>query len=374
MASSSDRRITIGIECESLEGDSWGVARMVRQLVTELAARPELRRRLRFALYFRRAVPADMAGLDPDVFSMRVIGVPSFSFYYFVALPLRLWFDRPAVMFWPNYMLPIIHPPYVKSLVMLTEDIYREMRNPRLGLRYRLAYRIFAAGWAAHMATRIMAISRASAAALRRIGLHANRLVVNELGVRPARAAPADPGTYLLYVGQAFERRHLRESLAAFTELAMEDPILQFRIIGPDRYDPPMIADAVRHLNHRLGRSAVSWRPQVGDDELAMAYRGARAVVYVSDEEAFGLPPIEALAYGTPAVIMDAPVTREVFGDHAFFTPSADVGTLTATFRRALGDREARARIKDAAPSILARHSWAGFADRFITVVRALTR
>ncbi|HTP56759.1 MAG TPA: hypothetical protein VMJ72_00570, partial [Candidatus Paceibacterota bacterium] len=233
---SSDPRMTIGIECESLEGDSWGVARLVRELVTQLAARPELRRRMRFILYFRRAVPADLAGLDPELFTMRVIGVPSFSLYYYVVLPLRLWFDRPAVMFWPNYMLPIIGPPYVKSLVMLTEDVYREMKNPKLGLRYRMAYRIFAAGWAAHNATRIMAISHASAAALGRLGLDATRLVVNELGVGPARQVPADPGTYVLYVGQAFERRHLRESLAAFTELAAEDPALRFCIIGPDRY------------------------------------------------------------------------------------------------------------------------------------------
>ena len=57
----------------------------------------------------------------------------------------------------------------------------------------------------------------------------------------------------------------------------------------------------------------------VDDDELAAIYTGARALVFPSDDEGFGLPPVEALACGTPVVACDVPALREVLGDRATF-------------------------------------------------------
>lgn len=370
MASSRNHLRTIGIECESLEGDSYGVARITRNLVTNLAEHPTLGTAWHCILYFKHAVPAEFRDLDPVKFTTRVIGIPSFSLYYYVALPLRLWRDRPHVMFYPNYMLPIIHPPSVPSVVMLTEDIYREMRNPKMPVRFRLAYRIFAAGWAAHRATRILAISRSSQAFLSE-HIPAVRVTVNPLGVTPPTVAPLPAaGRYFLWVGQAFERRHLREALAAYASIATTEPDLEFRIIGADKYDPPVIADTVRHLNRALGRQAVSWRQTVTDDELAAAYAGAQALVYVSDTEAFGLPPLEALSCSTPSVVADTPVTRELFGPYAFYVPHTDVEGIGIALREALEDRRKRSRIVAARAEIVSRYTWRGFADRFLRIVR----
>ena len=52
---------------------------------------------------------------------------------------------------------------------------------------------------------------------------------------------------------------------------------------------------------------------------MAKLYANARAVIYISDREAFGLPPVEALAYGTPAIVANQPITHEIFGNNAFF-------------------------------------------------------
>ena len=64
---------------------------------------------------------------------------------------------------------------------------------------------------------------------------------------------------------------------------------------------------------------------QVSDDELAAIYTGAHALVFPSDEEGFGLPPVEALACGTPVVASDVPALREVLDGRAVL---ADVGDL----------------------------------------------
>ena len=59
----------------------------------------------------------------------------------------------------------------------------------------------------------------------------------------------------------------------------------------------------------------------VSDDELAAILTGARALVFPSDDEGFGLPPVEALACGTPVVCTDIPALREVLGDRATYAP-----------------------------------------------------
>jgi glycosyltransferase involved in cell wall biosynthesis len=66
------------------------------------------------------------------------------------------------------------------------------------------------------------------------------------------------------------------------------------------------------------------------DDELAAIYSGAHALVFPSDHEGFGLPPVEALACGTPVVASDVPVLREVLEGRATLGPVDDLDGLIA--------------------------------------------
>jgi glycosyltransferase involved in cell wall biosynthesis len=369
----------IGIECESIEDDSYGVARLITKLLEQLAARPELSRTHRFVLYFNKRIP-DLPFLNSPLFEKRLIGLSrwglpgSFSAYYYILLPLELWRSRPAAMYYPNYMLPLIHPPQVPSLVMMTEDIYREARNPKLPLRYRAAYLLFSLFWAARRATKVMAISRTSRDVLVGEGIPRDRIAINELAVDPPKAHDSQPTTHnsFLWVGQAFERRHLREALAAFTDLAQDKPELTFRIIGPDKYNPPIIGETARLINQRLGRMAVSWEPHVSDEMLATHYRAAAALVYVSDAEAFGLPPLEALSYGAVPVVADVAVSREVYGEHAFYATQSSVEAIGSAMREAITNTTRRDAVRKAAPAILARYTWSAHADRFVRIMNKL--
>src|SRR3990167_5821310 len=173
----------IGIECESIENDTWGVARMTSKLLEEISKRPELEKEFGFYLYFKSKIP-DYPFLQNPIFEKKIVKPPfirpSFSLYYYLYLPVYLWFKQVDVMFFPNYMLPLIFSG--KSVVMLTDDIYYESRNSKLPFRYRLAYRVFA-GWAAGHASQIMAISETSKKELVKLfKIKPERIVVNHLG------------------------------------------------------------------------------------------------------------------------------------------------------------------------------------------------
>jgi glycosyltransferase involved in cell wall biosynthesis len=69
---------------------------------------------------------------------------------------------------------------------------------------------------------------------------------------------------------------------------------------------------------------------QISDHELAAVYTGAQALVVSSDEEGFGLTPVEALACGTPVAASDVPALREVLGGRATLVDVDDVAGLIA--------------------------------------------
>ena len=188
-----------------------------------------------------------------------------------------------------------------------------------------------------------------------------------------ATEVPAALATTFLWVGQAFPRRHLREALLAFTAITRTEPAT-FRIIGPDRYPAPTIGALVSAINETTDRPTVFWDTYVADDELAAAYASADVIVYVSATEAFGFPPLEALTYGTPAVLADTPVNRELYGPHAFYVPlPVTEAGLAAAMRASMHDAARRDEIRAAAPSITEQYAWSRYSDRFLAAMRDLS-
>jgi len=367
--------IKIGIECESIEGDAWGVARLINKLLEEIDKRPELQKEFRFYLYFKSRIP-DYPYLKNPIFEKKIVKLPiippSFSLYYYVYLPILLWFKRVDVMFFPNYMLPLIF--CGKSLVMLTDDIYHESRNQKFPFRYRLAYRIFA-GWAAAHASRIMAISETSKKELIRLfEIKPQRITVNHLGIDINNMQNREKNhQYILYIGQAFPRRHLKETILAFKKLASEFPELQLIAVGPDKYDPPIIKKLVSEINSELNREIIIYKSRIKEEELSDLYAEAKALVYVSDREAFGLPPIEALSFGIPPVIADNELGHELFREYAFYVNNPNPKDIAEGIRNALTDSGKIQKIKNEGPEFAKQYTWSKFTDCWLEIVRSLS-
>ena len=121
------------------------------------------------------------------------------------------------------------------------------------------------------------------------------------------------PERYLVWVG-AMQRPDPRKRVAALTRAARSMPLV---LVGP-----------TAQWAHEL--PGVTLTGAVSDDELAAIYTGAHALVFPSDDEGFGLPPIEALACGTPVAASDVPALREVLDGRATLTAVDDLDGLIA--------------------------------------------
>ncbi len=369
----------IGIECGSIEDEKhlWGVGKMIIGLLQEISHRPELEleKNFRFVLYFKDIIP-DFSFLNSPIFEKKLIPVPFFKgrlfpIYYFALLPVKLWFERLDWMFWPNYMLPIIAPG--KSIVMLTEDVYYETHEGKLPFRYRLAYGIFAS-WTAKFATKILAISETSKKNIAKLyKINSDRIFVNYPGVDvPSNSQPKvdNKNPYILYVGQMFPRRHAKETIIAYEKIASDFPDLKLIMVGPDKYPTPTIDLMISDINKKLSREAVVHKNYISNEELVQLYANAKALIYISDREAFGLPPMEALSYGVPPVIMDNELGHELFGDYAFYVANPDLEGITEAIRQSLTNSGKIKRINDVGSEFVKKYNWKNFTDKFLNVIQ----
>jgi glycosyltransferase involved in cell wall biosynthesis len=99
-------------------------------------------------------------------------------------------------------------------------------------------------------------------------------------------------------------------------------------------------------------------------DDLGPLYAGALAVVLPSWLEGFGLPPVEGLAAGAPAIVSDLPVFREVLGGGALYVRPGDPAGLAEALLRVAGDPALRERLLAAGRAAIAQLSWSETARR----------
>lgn len=178
-----------------------------------------------------------------------------------------------------------------------------------------------------------------------------DRVVVTHEGVDPAWAAtaPASRETlrefgidddYLVVVGTLEPRKNLPRLLRAYAAAAEVDPGLpQLVLIGGQGWGEALDLSGIP-------RGRVVTPGHLPWDTLRDLVAGSRGLLFPSLDEGFGLPPLEALACGTPVLAADIPVTREVLGDQAAFVDPFDVEAIAEGILRLVaapvGTRESR--------------------------------
>ena len=223
----------------------------------------------------------------------------------------------------------------------------------REGLRRRWVTRA-----SARRAAAVLTDSAFSADEITRwLGVPRREVIVAPQGAPTWRGGPAaaERAPLVLSVGTLFTRRHIPELLEAFARVAAQIPGARLALVGGNqthpRIDPMAIAG-------RLGiADRVEWQTYVSDEALDTLYRTARAFVFLSDYEGFGMTPMEAAARGVPSVMLDTAVAREVYADGAVRVP-LEVETITHALTTLLTDEAAHARVSAAARERLAVYTW----------------
>jgi glycosyltransferase involved in cell wall biosynthesis len=226
-----------------------------------------------------------------------------------------------------------------KKLAITIHDFIPEalgwtgLRNPHIGKR-ALAQR----------ADLVIAVSQTTADEIsERYKIEKERIRVVHHGVQSPAPNPKVKsqglGNYVLYVGHRGGYKNFSVLLRVMEILVSEKMDLRLKLCGP----PPTSVELFE-INSRLGEDMWDFIPSPTEDELNDLYSGAFAHVVTSKMEGFGMTILESMANGTPTIVSDIPVFREVAGEAGiFFDPNSPESLASAIWNLAGSDVRKRA-------------------------------
>ncbi|MCI0711720.1 MAG: glycosyltransferase family 4 protein [Chloroflexi bacterium] len=151
---------------------------------------------------------------------------------------------------------------------------------------------------------------------------------------RPLDNLPEREQPYILAVGNLQPRKNLARLMEAYVLLRDWKAIdHQLVIVGQELWFADTIKAAAKSY-----QEDILFTGYVSEDELVDLYNGADVFVYPSLYEGFGLPPIEAMACGTPVVTSNISSLPEAVGDAALTVDPYDVAAIAAAIQRVLTD------------------------------------
>ncbi|HEY7189747.1 MAG TPA: glycosyltransferase family 1 protein [Vicinamibacterales bacterium] len=321
----------------------FGIGTYIRNLLRHLARTD---RSTEYVLLCGEADLGVAAQLGPN-FRGVLEPSPNYSLREQVHVPWVLRRERPDLYHAPHYVLPAgVRCPSVVTIHDCIHLMFPQYLPNRLAYAYARAQM-----WsAARRSDCILTVSEASKRdILHLFNVPPEKIVVvynaidSHFAVTPSEEAVSRvreryqlDHKFVLYVGNIKPHKNLVRLIEAFHQLRQgELADLKLLIIGDQISKLPSLRRAVhRHKLHKQ----VRFLGYVGDDQLAILYRLASVFVFPSLYEGFGLPPLEAMASGTPVVASNVSSLPEVVGDAAVLVNPYDVDAIVDGLRRVLTD------------------------------------
>ena len=235
-------------------------------------------------------------------------------------------------------------PPSRRSPLVVTVHDLAFLRAPEHVTRRGVSFFRRSLARTHREAAAVIVPSQATADDCLAAGFESHRLTVIPHGVSTRSVVDAEVARfrrrrglsrdYILWTGTREPRKNLPVLLDAFSRLARQRADLDLILVGPSGWGGmSQERDLVQGMSgrvHVLGR--------LDEDDLAASYAGARVFAFPSIWEGFGLPVLEAMAYGTPVVTSAHTSMAEVCGEAALLVDAASPEDLARALDEAAGN------------------------------------
>lgn len=355
-----------------------GISHYVEQTLLQLGA---IDRESRYDVYTTRGLSANALGLPPN----------------FHVIPSRLPTINPRVRIpWEQFLAPLIlrrtradlfhgvHsvvPLATSTPSVVTVHDLAFIRFAQTFRAYNRAYLDFATRLSVRRAARVLVVSEhTKREVMGLLGVPAEQIVVTPNAVRDHfrvpekstleafRTAKGLPERFLLYVGTLEPRKNLPTLLEAYATIARTHDVPL--IVGGGK---GWLYDAVFRRLEELGlQERVRFVGYVEEEELPLWYAAATVFVFPSIYEGFGMPPLEAMACGTPVVTSNSSSLPEVVGDAGITVPPHDPAGFAKALDRVLSDAELHEELRARGLAQARRFSWRITAERTLAAYRAV--
>lgn len=257
-------------------------------------------------------------------------------------------------------------PVAVRNKITTIHDVaHRE--NPKwYSLPYRMFYRILEPV-VLYTCKKVLTVSEFSKTEIikhyKRVNPDDIHVIYNACNSEWSHEASVGTSTadYFLCVSSLDPRKNFPILLSAFKQM----PDIQLKIVGGK--------NAVFNKQELEVPANAEFLGRVSDAELANLYKNAKAFIYPSLYEGFGLPPIEAAHFGCPVVLSDIPVLNEVCRDSAtYFNPLSPDSIIEAVRKVNSFTEEERAQMIEKATRNLERFTWDASARKLLKLIEQI--
>ncbi len=367
---SLNRTMNIGLDARYICDHFPGIGRYVANLVPALAA---LDHGHRLTLLYNPALPNTRHSLDtlrrlPHVDMIATTARP-FTLAEQIQIPRLARALRLDLLHSPYYIKPYFGLPC--PTIVTIHDLIGWQVPYTLTPHARRLFRL-TMGLAVRTATRIITVSHH---ARDDIAYH-YRIPRSHIAVTPEAAdqrfRPQSADTimamrqaygltspYVLYVGANKPHKNLERLVCAWERVCAAAATRSSlpRLVIAGHYDPRYPA-AQRLVTERALTDSVTFLPNVAEADLPALYSGAELFVFPSYYEGFGLPPLEAMACGTPVICAYASSLPEVVGNAALTVDPFNVVELAEAIAHLLHNPALRAYLREQGLCQAQRFSW----------------
>ncbi len=314
----------IGIDAHSLEEHRTGVGRYLFNLLKYWSKENH-----KFILYFKNQIPKDIS--KKENFQKKLLKSRSNAWFEHVLLPKAAKKDKIDILFCPGYVAPI----FFKGKIALTlHDIIYEAR-PGLYNWPSVFDRILLKKVSKISAKKAKIIFTCSEFSKKEIIKHYKIdskkvfvvLLAGDIKKERKKISHIMKGKYIFYIGSIFKRRYIPEIVKAVSGY-------QFLIIGKN------------YINLNLNQKGIIHKEYVDEKYLGSLYANADLFIWLSEYEGFGLPPLEAMACGTPVITTKAGSLPETVGNAALFIENPrNIEEIRRKINMVLNNKELREKL-----------------------------
>jgi glycosyltransferase involved in cell wall biosynthesis len=360
----------------------YGIGTYIRNIVNQLA---RLDRATQYLLIGQRE---HLKEFDPLPQNFELLDYPAepASLRTHAHLPFLLHRRHADILHIPWFYAPALLP---CRLVITVHDLMDVLFPPAAASALRQAARLFLARRALARAHRILAVSHSSKRELSRVfAIPESKIEViyNALDERFLREPlPADADRilerhavnypFVLYAGNIKPQKNLTRLIEAFAvakaDLRDHHELSQLKllVIGDELTKHPDLRRAVVRTRVREDVRFLGFVPY---PVLRVFYARARAFLFPSLYEGFGLPPLEAMAHGTPVVTSNVSSLPEVFGHAALLVNPENVFDIARGIRQILTEGVLRESLIRRGYELVHRFSWERSAQQVRDVYEAV--
>jgi len=346
-----------------IPGGVGGTEIYLRGLLDALAAIDSVNR---YFVFTNRETGPDLipkgAGFTWVPQPVRAASRPARILWEQTALPLAALRLRLDVMLNPGFTAPLLCP---CPQVTVFHDLQHK-RHPEYFRWFDLPFWRLLLWTSAHRSHRLIAVSEATRSDLLRFyRIPKDRITVVHHGVEPAfsRLGRSRTESYLLCVSTLHPHKNLAWLIRAYGRKKRD-----FRLIlaGLRGFHAESIDRQIKEMGLQDSVQLTGWVPR---EDLYSLYERARAFVYPSTFEGFGMPVLEALAAGIPVACSDIPPLREVASDAALYFDPLNEDEIASAIERIMSDTSLQEQLAKAGRERARPFTWERCAEQTLKVL-----